>query len=203
MILYSAPIPAPNPRRVRIVAAEKGIELSEVMLDLRARDHKAPAHMKRNSLGQVPVLELNNGTMISETIAICRNLDALKSDPPLFGRTPLETALVEMWIRRIEIQIGEPIKMFWRHAHPATAGLIDQHTVFGESNRGIVERSMRWLDGEIADGRAFIVGDQYTMADIALLTMIDFAVLIGLEPINDNGNIQRWHQKVSGRAGSE
>ena len=109
MIIHSAPMPAPNPRRVRVVAAEKGIVLTEVMLDLRARDHKAIAHLARNSLGQVPVLELEDGTMISETIAICRYLDAIQPDPPLFGRVPVEIAIIEMWIRRIEIQIGEPI----------------------------------------------------------------------------------------------
>lgn len=182
MILHSAPMPAPNPRRVRVVAAEKGIVLTEVMLDLRARDHKAIAHLARNSLGQVPVLELEDGTLISETIAICRYLDAIQPDPPLFGRTPIEIAIIEMWIRRIEIQIGEPIKMFWRHAHPATAALIEQHTIFGESNRAIVARSIRWLEKEMADDRPFVAGRFYSMADIVLLTLLDFASFIGLEP---------------------
>ncbi len=125
MKLYSAPMPAPNPRRVRMFAAEKGIVLDEVMLDLRRRDHKAPDHAVRNSLGQVPVLELDDSTTISETIAICRYLDAIHAAPPLFGRTALEAAQVDMWIRRVEIQIGEPVKLFWRHAHAATAALID------------------------------------------------------------------------------
>ena len=193
-------MPAPNPRRVRVVAAEKGIVLTEVMLDLRARDHKAIAHLARNSLGQVPVLELEDGTMISETIAICRYLDAIQPDPPLFGRTPIEIAIIEMWIRRIEIQIGEPIKMFWRHAHPATAALIEQHTIFGESNRAIVARSIRWLEEEMADDRPFVAGQFYSMADIVLLTLLDFAIFIGLEPPAEDSHLLSWHQRISNRA---
>lgn len=199
MKLYSAPMPAPNPRRVRIFAAEKGVTLPEVPLDLRAREHKSDDHLKRNSLGQVPVLELNDGTMITETVSICRYIEALYPDPPMFGRTPTEVALVDMWVRRIEIQLGEPTRMFWRHAHPATAALIEQHTVFGESNRAIVARGMAWLDREIGDGRAFITGDVYTMADIAALTMVDFAILIGLDPIAELKTVVAWHDRVSQR----
>lgn len=200
MILHSAPMPAPNPRRVRVVAAEKGIVLTEVMLDLRARDHKAIAHLARNSLGQVPVLELEDGTLISETIAICRYLDAIQPDPPLFGRTPIEIAIIEMWIRRIEIQIGEPIKMFWRHAHPATAALIEQHTIFGESNRAIVARSIRWLEQEMADDRPFVAGRFYSMADIVLLTLLDFASFIGLEPPAEGSQLLSWHRRILNRS---
>ena len=199
MTLYSAPMPAPNPRRVRIFAAEKGIVLPEVLLDLRAREHKSAEHLARNSLGQVPVLELEDGTMISETISICRYLDARYPEPPMFGRTPIEIALIDMWVRRIEIQLGEPTRMFWRHAHPATAALIAQHTVFGESNRAIIARAMDWLEHDLDDGRAFIVGDSYTMADIAALTMLDFAELIGLAPIGDRKAVASWHDRVSQR----
>ena len=203
MILHSAPMPAPNPRRVRVVAAEKGIVLTEVMLDLRARDHKATAHLARNSLGQVPVLELEDGTMISETLAICRYLDAIQPDPPLFGRTPIEIAIIEMWIRRIEIQIGEPIKMFWRHAHPATAALIEQHTIFGESNRAIVARSICWLEDEMADNRPFVAGQFYSMADIVLLTLLDFAIFVGLDSPAEGSHLFSWHQRISKRASTE
>lgn len=199
MKFYGSPMPAPNPRRVRIFAAEKGIVLPEVAIDLRAREHKSDAHLKRNSLGQVPVLELDDGTMISETVSICRYLEAAHPEPPMFGRNPAEIGVVDMWIRRIEIQLGDPTRMFWRHAHPATAALLEQHTVFGESNRAIIERAMRWLDQEIADGRQFIAGNDYTMADIAALTMVDFAALIGLNQIGENRAVQSWHERVSAR----
>ena len=199
MKFYGAPMPAPNPRRVRIFAVEKGITLPEVSLDLRAREHKSEAHLRRNSLGQVPVLELDDGTMITETVSICRYLEALYPDPPMFGRTPAEIAVIDMWIRRIENQLGDPARMFWRHAHPATAALIEQHTVFGESNRAIIDRAMQWLDREIDDGRPFIAGDSYTMADITALTMVDFATLIGLDPIGDRQSVSAWHDRVSHR----
>lgn len=199
MKLYSANMPAPNPRRVRIFAAEKDIALPEVMLSLPARDHKSADHLGRNSLGQVPVLELDDGTTISETIAICRYLDELHPDPPLFGRNAKERAVVDMWTRRIDIQIGEPTKMFWRHAHPATAALIEQHNVFGESNRALLARAMQWLDAELTDGRSFLTGDQFTIADIAAVTVIDFATLIGLEPVAGNEVVAAWHTRVSSR----
>lgn len=199
MKLYSAPMPAPNPRRVRMFAAEKGIVLDEVMLDLRQRDHKAPDHVARNSLGQVPVLETDHGALISETIAICRYLDATHPEPPLFGRTPMEVATIDMWVRRVEIQIGEPVKMFWRHAHPATAALIDQHQAFGESNRAILARSMAWLDREMADGRSFLVGDALSIVDVAAVTILDFATLIGMAPVTDVPLIAAWHDRMSKR----
>jgi len=198
MKLFSANMPAPNPRRVRIFAAEKGIALPEVMLSLVEREHKSADHLGRNSLGQVPVLELDDGTTISETIAICRYIDELHPDPPLFGTNAKERAIVEMWTRRIDIQIGEPTKMFWRHAHPATAALIEQHNVFGESNRTVLARAMQWLDTELADGRSFLTGESFTIADIAALTVIDFAALIGLDPMAGNKPaVTDWHARIS------
>lgn len=199
MKLYSAAMPAPNPRRVRIFAAEKGIDLPEEMLVMPAREHKSDDHLARNSLGQVPVLELADGTFISETIAICRYLDAIHPNPPMFGRDALEKALVDMWVRRIDIQLGEPTKMFWRHAHPATAALVDQHKAFGESNRDHLRRAMLWLDTEIGDGRDFIAGAAYTIADIAALTIIDFGALIGLDPLAGAERVGQWHARVSAR----
>lgn len=199
MKLYSANMPAPNPRRVRIFAAEKGIILPETMLSLVEREHKSADHLRRNSLGQVPVLELEDGTTISETIAICRYIDELHPDPPLFGSSATERAVIDMWTRRIDIQLGEPTKMFWRHAHPATAALIEQHKVFGESNREILNRAMQWLEAELADHRPFLTGDRFTIADIAALTVIDFAALIGLDPIAGKQAVTDWHARISSR----
>ncbi len=199
MKLYSANMPAPNPRRVRIFAAEKGIELTEVMLSLPNLEHRSPDHLVRNSLGQVPVLELDDGTTICETIAICRYLDELHPDPPLFGSNPKQRAMVDMWTRRIDIQIGEPTKMFWRHAHPATAALIEQHQLFGESNRTVLARAMKWLDMELMDDRMFLAGDHFTIADIAAVTVIDFATLIGLDPVAGNQAVAEWHARIAVR----
>jgi glutathione S-transferase len=198
MILYDEQNPAPNPRRVRIFLAEKGIDLPRVRVKLHKREHKSPEHRARNSLGQVPTLELDDGTMISESVSICRYLDRLHPGPPMFGATPLEEAQVDMMIRRVEFQIMTPVGMFWRHAHPLTAPLLTQYREFGESNRELYARSCAWLDREIA-GRAFIAGDAYTMADIIALTTIDFATFTGLELPEDCTTLRAWRERVSAR----
>src|SRR5258706_8590431 len=121
MKLYGAPMPAPNPRRVRIFLAEKGVDLPETPIDLMKREHKSPEHVARNSLGQVPTLELDDGRTISETVAICRYFEELHPQPPLFGGDAFEKATVDMWVRRIEIQFITPVRDYWRHAHPRPA----------------------------------------------------------------------------------
>lgn len=202
MILYGAPMPAPNPRRVRIFLAEKGVDLPETPLDIMKREHKSDDHRARNSLGQVPTLVLDDGAAISETVAICRYLDETHPGPALFGATPLERAQVEMWIRRIEFQLMSPVGMFWRHAHPFTARLIAQHKDFGESNREGYHNALRWLDGELAD-KPFIAGEAYTMADICALSTVDFAEWIGLPLPDDVPNVAAWHKRVTERASSK
>jgi glutathione S-transferase len=198
MKLYGAPMPAPNPRRVRIFLAEKGIDLPETALDLRKREHKSDEHRARNSLGQVPTLELDDGVCISETVAICRYFEEVQPRPPLFGATPVEKANVDMWVRRIEFIMMTPVGNFWRHAHPYTAALLTQYKDFGESNRTAYAVAQRWLDREL-DGRSFITGGAYTMADICALSTMDFASWIGLAPEPELVNLAAWHQRVSGR----
>lgn len=198
MILYGAPMPAPNPRRVRIFLAEKGIELPETPVSLMKREHKSPEHRARNSLGQVPTLELDDGTCISETVSICRYFEETHAEPPLFGATPLEKALTDMWVRRIEFTVMSPVGNYWRHAHPYTAALLTQHKDFGESNRELYAGAQKWLDREL-DGREFVTGDSYSIADICLLSTVDFATWIGL-PLEDGfANLKAWHARVSAR----
>lgn len=199
MILYGERMPAPNPRRVRIFLAEKGVDLPETRVEMRKGEHKSPEHRARNSLGQVPTLVLDDGTAISETVAICRYLESLYPEPAMFGRTGLEQAQVEMWIRRIEFQLMTPVGMFWRHAHPLTAPLLKQFTDFGESNREHYARAAGWLDRELADGRPFIAGDSYGMADICALTTVDFAGFTGLELPAEATHLRAWHKRVSAR----
>ena len=198
MKLYGAPAPAPNPRRVRIFLAEKGVDLPETFVDMRKREHKSPEYRAKNSLGQIPTLELDDGQTISETVAICRYFEELHPKPALFGSTPIERAHVDMWIRRVEFQLMTPVGMFWRHAHPYTAALLTQFKDFGESNRENVANVMRWLDREL-DGREFIATDSFTMADICTLTTIDFATWIGLETPAEYANLQAWRTRVSAR----
>ena len=198
MKLYGAPKPAPNPRRVRMFLAEKGIELAETPVDLATREHKSPEYREKNSLGQVPTLELDDGTTISETVAICRYFEELQPEPSLFGRTALEKAQVDMWVRRVEFQLMQPVGQFWRHAHPRTAALLNQYKDFGESNRAAYSNAQRWLDGELAQG-PFIAGDAFSMADICALSTVDFAAWIGLPIDPERTNLLAWHQRVSSR----
>ncbi len=198
MKLYGAPMPAPNPRRVRIFLAEKGIDLAETPLDMRKREHKSDEHRARNSLGQVPTLELDDGTTLSETVAICRYFEEIQPSPSLFGTTPFEMATVDMWVRRIEFTLMMPVGNYWRHAHPFTAALLTQFKEFGESNRDVYAGAQKWLNKELGS-RPFIAGNDYTMADICALSTVDFATWIGV-PLNPAlENLSRWHTTVTAR----
>lgn len=199
MKLYGAPKPAPNPRRVRMFLAEKGIALEETPVDLMTREHKSEAFRAKNSLGQVPTLELDDGTTISETVAICRYFEEVQPEPSLFGRTPLEKAQVDMWVRRVEFVLMQPVGAYWRHAHPRTAALIHQYKDFGESNRETYANAQRWLDGELADGRPFIAGERISMADICALSTVDFANWIGLPLDADRPHLAAWHARMKAR----
>jgi glutathione S-transferase len=198
MKLYGAPMPAPNPRRVRIFLAEKNIDLPETPIDLMKREHKSPEHRARNSMGQVPTLELDDGATISETVSICRYFEALQPEPPLFGRTPLEQALTDMWIRRTEFVLMQPVGNFWRHAHPRTAALLNQYKDFGESNRLRYGEAQAWFDREL-DAHDYIAGEHFSMADICALTTVDFATWIGLPIEPANRNLAAWRARASDR----
>jgi glutathione S-transferase len=200
MKLYNTPMPAPNPRRVRIFLAEKGVSLPMVDVALVKGEHKSPEHLARNSLGQTPVLELDDGTCISETVAICRYLESVYPQPNLFGETALEQAQVDMWVRRVEFHLMGPAGNFWRHAHPFTAKVVvPQYKDFGEANRGAYEKALGWFDRELA-GRDFVAGARFTVADICALSTVDFADWIGLKVPAELGNVAAWHARVSARA---
>jgi glutathione S-transferase len=198
MKLYSAPYPAPNPRRVLIFLAEKGMSIPVIDLSLMKGEHKSADFVAKNSRAQIPVLELDDGTTISESISICRYLDDLHPNPPLFGTEPLERAIIDMWVRRIEFNVMAPVGLFWAHAHPYTARVVNQHKDFGESNRGRWEAAACWLDSELAR-QDFVAGSRFTIADIAALTTIDFAIWIGLSIPSNCASLLAWHTKLSQR----
>ncbi len=207
MKLYNENDPAPNPRRVRIFMKEKGLNIPLVHVSLPERAHKSPEHLQRNSLGQVPVLELDDGSHISESVAICRYLEEIHPAPPLFGRDAKQRALTDMWIRRIEFRIGTPVGMIWIHTHPYTAAVVaamggKQHKEFGESNRQTFGGACGWLDGEIA-GRQFIAGADYSMADIVAQSTFDFARVIGVNIPENCKNLRDWYARVSSRPSAE
>jgi glutathione S-transferase len=203
MKLYNDNDPAPNPRRVRIFLLEKGIDVPLVQVPLAEGKHKTPEFLAKNSLGQLPVLELDDGSTLSESVSICRYLEALHPEPALFGRSALESARIDMWIRRIELRVMMPAGMVWVHCHPFTAAYAAsqgraQFKEFGESNLKVFAGACRWLDGEIA-GRPFVAGDAYSMADIILQTTLDFGAAIGIDLPEDCKNLRAWYARVSSR----
>jgi glutathione S-transferase len=200
MKLYDENNPAPNPRKVRIFLAEKGIDIPRERVPMMKREHKSAAHMARNSLGQLPVLALDDGSHLSESIAICRYLEALHPEPALFGRGAREQAFVEMWMRRAEFRLWTPMGQVWINDDPRTAIVNpNQFPEYGARNRKIVAGAMKWLDGEMADGRRWLAGDTYSMADIVLLCGIDFAKFVNMEMPQDAAHLRAWHARVSAR----
>ena len=198
MLFYDSPNPAPNPRRVRIFAAEKGIDLSSKEVSIPKREQKAPDYVAKNPRGQTPILELDDGTVIAESVAIMRYLEAEHPDPPLFGTTAREIAEIEMWNRRVEMILMPAIAAVWVHTHPFTAALPGRNVEWGESNRPRVAEGMRFFDGSL-EGREYLAGSAFSAADILLLTTVDFAKFIGLDMPSECANLLRWHERVSAR----
>ena len=198
MIFFNSPNPAPNPRRVRIFAAEKGIALDTRDLSIPAREHMSDEFTALNPRGQTPALQLDDGTVIAESVAICRYLEGLQPQPPLFGTGAKEQALVEMWNRRVELILMPPVGAVWVHTHKFTERLPGRNLEWGESNRPRVDEAMRFFDASLA-GREFIAADHFTIADILLLCTVDFAGFIGIEMADDLTNLLAWHARVSAR----
>ncbi|WP_416908610.1 MAG: glutathione S-transferase family protein [Polymorphobacter sp.] len=197
MLLYTADDPAPNPRRVHLFLDAKGLEVPRVTLSLFAREHKAPEMLARNPRGQVPFLELDDGTVIAETISICRYLDELHPAPPMFGDSPLGRAQVDMWIRRVETALGQPVGLVWQHGHPMTAKLVAQIPAMAEASRVRALEAMIWFDTQL-QGRDWLT-DAPGMADIVLLTSLEFAEWIGLPVPEDMTALRAYLARATAR----
>ncbi|MFL5168689.1 MAG: glutathione S-transferase family protein [Microvirga sp.] len=194
---------APNPRRVRVFLAEKGVTVPVVSIDLARLEHKAPAYVAVNPLQRTPALELDDGTVISESIAICRYFEELHPEPPLFGTGALERARVEMWQRRLEFGLLGTVAAVFRHLHPAMAEMeVPQVAAWGETNKPRVIEFLRFLDGELAD-RRFIAGDRFSVADITGLVGLDFMKLAKLSLPDDLANVRRWHAELAARPSAQ
>lgn len=190
---------APNPRRVRIFLAEKGVSVPIEQVDIQALEHKSSSFTALNPMQRVPVLVLDDDTVIAESMAICRYFEGLRPSPPLFGRGAKEEALVEMWNRRVEFNLLAGIAAVFRHLHPAMKEMEKpQVPEWGEANRPRVIDFMRILDAELKD-RLFIAGDHYSVADITALVAIDFMRPARIEMPEEMTNVRRWHAQVSAR----
>lgn len=191
---------APNPRRVRVFLAEKGItDIDIVPVGIANGGILTPEFRRRNPLAQVPVLELDDGSHLSDSMAICRYFEYLYPEPKLFGEPGLDAARVEMWNRRMEFEIFWPIANVFRHIHPFFKGKHPQLPEFGEVSRERALTNLDWLDAELADGRAFIAGERYTVADITALCGIDFGRISGIRAGDGRPHLLRWHTAVSAR----
>lgn len=191
---------APNPRRVRWVLAEKGVTDVEIVeIDIMAGEHRGPAYRDKVGVPHVPALELDDGTCVSESIAICRYLEALYPEPNLFGHDAREQAVVEMWARRCEFYLANPMMLTVRHSHPALAALeATQTPQIADYNKVTAERFMRMLDRHLA-GRDFIALDRFTMADIVACVGLDFARLIKYRPPEELTNLANWYEACRAR----
>ncbi len=197
MKIYNSPT-APNPRRVRIFLAEKGVEAPYENVDIVSAVNRGPEFRKKNPLGTVPVLELDDGTCISESVAICRYFEEMHPEPPLLGVGAKERALVEMWNRRMEFNLMQPIADAFRQRHDFFKGRIRQVPEYAEVQRLNAEDSLVWLDQELAS-RHFIAGDRFTIADITAMVAIDFGRVSKIAIRPEQRNLARWHAEVAAR----
>ena len=197
MKLYDSAL-APNPRRVRVFLAEKAIEVPIVPVDIVKAENRQPAFRAKNPLGAVPVLELDDGTFISESTAICRYFEELQPDPPLMGTDARDRAIVEMWLRRVEFEVAFPIMQTFRNTHDFFKGRIPQVPEWGAVCKQKALEQLAWLDGEMAD-RPFVAGDRYTIADITLLIGVDFGRVSDIRIDPKHKNLTRWYGEASSR----
>lgn len=193
---------APNPRRVRIFLAEKNIPMEYVEIDLGKGEHLTPEFQQKNPLRQVPVLEFDDGTYLSESIAICRYFEELQPETPLFGTSPREKAEIEMWLRRLEFAFFVPTGMCFQHTNAYFAKIRKTFPDWGEENRKYVLQFLDYLNSHLADHR-YILGDQFTMADISAFCTMDFNKVINIR-INPetHPHLQRWYEEVKSRPSS-
>jgi glutathione S-transferase len=189
---------APNPRRVRIFLAEKGITVPNEQVNLASADNRKPEFLAKNPMGGVPVLELDDGTFIAESVAICRYFEETHPEPRLMGVDAKDKAVVEMWQRRMEFEILMNAAGSFRNTSEFFKGRIPQVPEYGAVCKNAALKRMEWLDKELAS-REFIAGSRYSIADITALVGIDFGRTTGIKILPEQKNLMRWHQAVSSR----
>ncbi|MGB7286710.1 MAG: glutathione S-transferase [Salaquimonas sp.] len=190
---------APNPRRVQIFLKEKGIEIERVQMDINALEPRSESYSKLNPTKTVPALELDDGAVISETIAICRYFEELHPEPNLFGTTALEKAQIEMWQRRVELYFLLPVAFAFRHLHPGAKTIEPvQIAEWGEMNKVRAAKFMELLEAQLSKSE-FIAGDRFTVADITLLTGCQFLRPARIEIPTEMIHLTEWFAKAAAR----
>lgn len=190
---------APNPRRVRIFFAEKGIDLPELVpIDITAKEHKSEAFTRLNPAQRLPVLVLDDGTALAETMAICRYLESLHPQPALFGQDAKAQALIEMWNRRVELGLFAAVAAIFRHGHPSMAELEDQVPEWAQANRDSLDDHLWLLELQLASN-PFLCGETFSVADITAAIAVDFMKPARVQLPEDFVHIRRWHGEITAR----
>lgn len=198
MLLYDGGR-APNPRRVRIFLAEKNVVVPIEPVDMSTLQHRSEAITALNPFQRLPVLQLDDGTILTESVAICRYFEELYPDPPLMGTDAADQARVEMWNRRMELQFLNFVASAFRHTHPAMKEWeVPQVPEFGEANRPKALRMMEYMDQELAT-RAFLAGDRFSIADITAMMGMDMLKPARIERPDHLENLMRWYKAVASR----
>src|SRR5580693_2876094 len=202
MQLYDSRL-APNPRRVRWFMAEKGTDDIEVIdVDLMTGAHKTPEYVGRAGIAQAPALTMDDGTTITESLAICRYLESLYPAPNMFGRDAKETAVIEMWTRRAEHLAALPLMLAVRHGHPALAALETQVPEVAASNRAQAERSLQLFDRRLGESE-WIGAERITIADGVLYIGMEFARLVRFKIPEALANLTRWQAAMRARTSAK
>lgn len=201
MILYDF-TRGPNPRRVRIFIAEKGMNVELKQVDMMAGEHKLPEFLKKHPSGKLPAFETDDGEYIGESVAICRYLEAVQPEPNLLGRTPVEIGRIDMFNRILELELWSQIGVSWVNGPivaQMAAGRFKQNTDAKLASDANTHRFYERLDRELAT-REFMADNRYSIADITGLVAVDFATaMVGLKPADNLTNLWAWHAKVSAR----
>lgn len=190
---------APNPRRVRVFIAEKGLDVPCEQVDIMKAVNRGEEFRRNvNPMGTLPVLELDDGTCIAETGAICRYFEEVQPDPPLLGVDAKDKAVVEMWNRRMELELFQPATLAFQQQHEFFKGRVPQVPEYAAVSKAKAEKTLAWLDGVLAD-REYIAGARFTVADIVALCAVDFGRVSKIKLQPDQKNLARWHEQVSAR----
>ncbi len=198
MKLYDLP-PSPNARRVRIFIAEKGLEIPIVPVNMMTGENQSEGYLAKNSLGKMPLLELDDGTCIAESAAICRYLEEINPNPPLMGRDARERALIDMWHRRMELEFLLPMITIFLHTGEMWKDRVVQIPQVAEAGALNVKSRMEWLNSELG-GKEYIPGEDYTVADIAAqCAFIMGKAALGMRIPEDLENLTDWFTRVSSR----
>ena len=201
MKLYDNPFGS-NPKRVRMYLAEKGLDIPTQLVDFQKEEHRTPAFRKINPMAALPVLELDDGTILTESMAICRYLEELHPEPPLMGTTPLERAQIEMWNRRMELDVTNYIPTILKHTNEFFKNALTQVPEIAEASRIDMMKKLDWLNEELAT-RDYIAGNTFTIADISAYARFGMRKMAGVDFADHHTNLNAWWDRIDARPSAE